>query len=84
MKPSKTIILLFSIILSGCSTTSGKNITCDFVVGTYENESERRERNQNKGESLKSDNVDVANGILDVIFGAVGRSTTDSKKDKCT
>ncbi|OEG73469.1 hypothetical protein BEL05_08630 [Shewanella colwelliana] len=80
----KQIILISAIFLTGCSTTNGKNISCDFVVGSYESENDRREKERNNGQSHKKNNEDTVNGILSVISGAIGRAVSGSSKDECT
>ena len=75
------IIFISTIILSGCSTTNGKNISCDFVVGAHE--SSQRDNEPNSSSASKTTTNDKINGVLSVISGAINRSATGSSQDGC-
>ena len=85
---SKFLILipLLFLLVSGCTSTNGKNISCDFVIGAYESEQVRRDRNNSRDRKHNQDSIDTVNGVLSVIFGSINRakSSSNKKQDKCT
>lgn len=91
MRKFQMIIVLFTFVLSGCATTSGSNLTCDFVGGTYESEEKERQKQEiyrdegYRGELDEAgDRSHVVNGILNALVGVIDRYANDSEEDDCT
>ncbi|MDO6678039.1 MULTISPECIES: hypothetical protein [unclassified Shewanella] len=75
------IASLVSVILvgiSGCSSMTAQNATCDFIQGAHDSAKEREEREARPGATASlSKNKDVQEGVISAIFGSIFRSSDD-------
>jgi hypothetical protein len=86
VKKETKYIMLLVIMIAGCSTTSVKNVSCDFVVAAAESEQDRKQKNRlSPYTSAKQNKNDTANGILSVLFGSLARSfsSKENQHDRC-
>jgi hypothetical protein len=76
----KVILIVISVFLSGCTSSQAIRSGCDFVTGAAKS-NERHKHASGLNSNDKNQNVNVINGLLNMLFGPIGRSLND---DECS
>ena len=76
----KVILIVITVLLSGCTSSQAMSSGCDFVTGAA-NSNERHKPAGDLNSNKKNQKVNVINGLLNMLIGPIGRSLND---DECS
>ena len=76
---AKALLLVMAVLLSGCTSSQVMESGCDFVVGNAHSQ-QRQVQNSSLDSSDTNQEMNVINGVLQMLLGPISRSLGD---DEC-